>query len=53
MIDMETHILPLHRELQSKGANEILLSTFETNHGFANAQNELTDAIIEWLKNDD
>ena len=49
MVNKESHILPLYRELHSKGACNISIATFETDHSFANSQNELSDAIVEWL----
>lgn len=50
MVNKETHILPLYRELQSKGNGTISLTTLETDHSFANVQAELITVIINWLK---
>ena len=50
MVNNETHILPLYRELQSKGNGNVSLTTLETDHSFANVQTELTEVIIKWLK---
>ena len=47
---MENDVLPLYRELQSKGAKNIEIAAFETNHGFLNVQEEFTEKIINWLK---
>lgn len=47
---MENDVLPLYRELQSKGAKHVKISAFETNHEFSNAQKEFTETIINWLK---
>lgn len=50
MVNTETHILPLYRELQSIGSDNVSLTTLDTDHSFANVQTELTTVIIEWLK---
>jgi pimeloyl-ACP methyl ester carboxylesterase len=47
---IENDVLPLYRELQSKGAKNVEISAFETNHRFLNVQKEFTETIINWLK---
>ena len=47
---MENDVLPLYREIQSKGAENVGISAFETTHEFFNVQKELTETIIDWLK---
>ena len=50
MVNNETHIIPLYHELQLKWNSNVLLTTLETDHGFANVQTELIAVIIKWLK---
>lgn len=47
---MENDVLPLYRELQSKGAKNVEIAAFKTNHEFLNVQKEFTETIINWLK---
>ncbi len=47
---MENDVLPLYRELQAKGAVDVTIEAFETDHYFANVEAELTETIIDWLK---
>ncbi len=49
---IERDVLPLFRELQSNGAENVKIVAFETNHSFSNVQTELADAIINWLRAD-
>jgi len=53
MVDSETHIMPLYQELKSKGNCNVSLITLETDHNFANVQNELTEVLYNWLKERD
>jgi len=46
---MEEHMLPLYRELKSKGANQLKMVGFETNHNMAGAQEVMTTTILVWL----
>lgn len=48
---MEIDVLPLYRELQSKGAKSVKIYAYETDHYFVNVQKEFTDTIIDWLRN--
>jgi len=47
---IENDVIPLYRELQSKGATNIDIVSFKTDHRFLNVQTELTDTIINWLR---
>jgi len=47
---MEIDVLPLYRELQSKGAKNVKIYAYETNHYFVNVQKEFTETIIDWLR---
>lgn len=47
---IEDNILPLYRELKSKGADNVKIVAFETTHEFLNVQEEFTETIIGWLK---
>jgi len=48
---IEDDVLPLYRELKSKGADNVKIEAFETDHRFLNVQTEFTENIIIWLKN--
>ena len=50
MVNSETHIMPLYQELKSKGNGNVSLITLETDHNYANVQNELTEVLYNWLK---
>ncbi len=50
---MEDHFLPLYRQLTSDGGRDITISAFHTNHNLDNAENEISDAIVSWLKEKD
>jgi len=47
---IEKYALPLYRALQAQGAQNVTILAFNTNHEFYSAQNEMTKAIIDWLK---
>lgn len=47
---MENDVLPLYRILKSKGAGNVKIEAFETDHSFSNVQKEFTETIINWLK---
>ena len=47
---IENDMLPLFRELKSKGAKNIKIYAYETNHSFTNVQKEFTETIINWLR---
>lgn len=47
---MENDVLPLYRLLKSKGAGNVKIEAFETDHNFSNVQKEFTETIIKWLK---
>ncbi len=47
---IENDMLPLYRELQSKGAKNVRIKAFETDHSFSNVETELCETIINWLR---
>jgi len=46
---MEEYIIPVYRKLQNLGSKSVYIKTFETDHYFSNAKDELTNAITEWI----
>jgi magnesium-transporting ATPase (P-type) len=42
---IENDVLPLYRELHSKGANNVKLEAVETNYSFSNVQTEIVDTM--------
>jgi len=49
-IPMEEFIIPLYRHLKKLNPEIVTIKALETDHSFSNTRDELTDAIIEWLK---
>ena len=47
---IEEELLPLYRELLSKGAEHVKIEAFDTDHSFTNQEDELTKVILNWLK---
>lgn len=47
---LEEHILPLYRKLQELKSDKLHICVFDTDHGFGNVKNELTQTIETWIK---
>jgi len=47
---LEEHILPLYRKLQELKAENLHIQVFDTDHGFGNVREELTETIEKWIK---
>jgi pimeloyl-ACP methyl ester carboxylesterase len=47
---IEDELLPLYRELLLKGADNIKIHAFETDHSFANQKEKLAETILFWLE---
>lgn len=48
---LEEHILPLYRKLQELGSDKIQICVFDSNHGFGNVGEELTETVHNWIMN--
>ena len=53
LVNTETHVMPLYRDLLSHRDGNVSITTFETDHQFTNVQKELNEVIIKWLKKDE
>jgi alpha/beta superfamily hydrolase len=47
---IEDELLPIYRELLSKGADNIKIQAFETDHSFVNQEEKLAETILIWLE---
>ena len=47
---IEHHILPLFRALQQRGAKQLQIEVFPTDHSFKNVRDELAQRILSWLR---
>lgn len=47
---IEDELLPLYRELLAKGAENVKINAFDSDHSFANQEEALSKAILNWLK---
>lgn len=47
---IEEELLPLYRELLAKGAEHVKIIAFDSDHSFANQEEALAKAILNWLK---
>ncbi|MGQ7868197.1 alpha/beta hydrolase family protein [Sunxiuqinia sp. sy24] len=50
---IEDNMLPLYRELLNRGANDVKIIAFETDHQITGEQKNITEIIISWLKKDE
>jgi dipeptidyl aminopeptidase/acylaminoacyl peptidase len=49
-VTLEDHILPLYREFQKLGAEDVSIKVFDTDHYFANVKDELVKTLSDWIK---
>ena len=49
-IVLEEHILPLYRKLREFNSEKLFIVAFDTDHGFGNVREELSNTIEVWIK---
>jgi surfactin synthase thioesterase subunit len=49
-VTLEDHILPLYREFEKLGAEDVSIKVFDTDHYFANVKDELVKTLSDWIK---
>jgi dienelactone hydrolase len=47
-IPLEEFIIPVYRQLKTVKAENVQIKTFDTDHSFGNAKEELTESILAW-----
>jgi len=51
MVTMENHMLPLYRALQDENAENVKFVTFQDDHSFKKSRGQISDIIVNWVKN--
>jgi dipeptidyl aminopeptidase/acylaminoacyl peptidase len=50
MVTMENHMLPLYRELQNKGAENVKFVVIQDDHSFRKSREKVSNIILNWIK---
>jgi len=49
-VTLENHMLPLYRELQNEGAENVEFVFVQDDHSFSKSREKVSDIILDWLK---
>ncbi len=50
MVTLENHMLPLYRELQNEGAENVKFVVIQDDHSFRKSREEVSNIILNWFK---
>lgn len=49
-VTVEEYLLPLYRELKKNQSGEVVFKVFHDDHGFAEAREEMSEAVLAWIE---